>query len=77
MSLCVCIAHCDVGYVWHNSTDKGEERDSISPLFFFRFEDLGSRAFVEMAGLRGMGMGWDDMRYDYDTRANYCIISAT
>ena len=22
-------------------------------------------------------MGWDDMRYDYDTRANYCIISAT
>lgn len=31
---------------------------------------------VEMVGPRGMGRGRDDMRYDYDTRANYCIISA-
>lgn len=45
--------------------------------FFFRLVDLGSRHSVEVVGPRGTGMGWDNMRYDYDTRVNYCIISAT
>ena len=44
---------------WHNRTDKGEERDSVSPFFFF---DVGIGAVehsVEMVGPRGME--WDGM----------------
>jgi hypothetical protein len=46
----------------YDRTDKGEERDSVSPFFFlFRLVDLGSRASVEIVGPRGMGMEWDGM----------------
>ena len=41
--------------------------------------DLGSRVICRngRATRDGDGMIWDDMWYDYDTRVNYCIISAT
>ena len=58
----------------YNRTDKGEERVSVSPFFFFDLWTCAVEHSVELVGPRGMGMIWDDMR-GYDTRANYCIIS--
>lgn len=47
------------GLWWPNRTDKGKERDSVSPFFFFNFVDLGSRALCrdDWAKRDGDGMG--------------------
>ncbi len=76
MSLCVCYAHCDVV-----ARQYRQARNMIRfhPFFFFLFRlvDPG-RTFCRdgRAKRDGDGMGMN-MRCDYDTRANYCIISAT
>jgi hypothetical protein len=69
---CVYVMHIVMYCMWWpNRTDKGEERDSVSPFFFFDFVDLGSRALCRDGRAKRDGWGWDGMTCDYDTRANY------
>jgi hypothetical protein len=78
MFLCVCNAHSNVGYVVAQQNRQGPGTYGFTQ-FFFNFVDLGSRVIGRSGRAKrdGDGMIWDDMWYDYDTRVNYCIISAT